>query len=114
MNSCNILIPEIPGLEIKYVLAVLNSRCAQFYYKKVFNSVKVLRSHLERIPIPTAEKPVQDEIITIVDSILEAADTARIRDLYEKLDTIIAELYELGTDDYEIIKASMQGERSFL
>ena len=114
LNSCNILIPEIPGLEIKYVLAVLNSRCAQFYYKKVFNSVKVLRSHLERIPIPTAEKPVQDEIITIVDSILEAADTARIRDLYEKLDTIIAELYELGTEDYEIIKASMQGERSFL
>lgn len=114
LNSCNILIPEIPELEIKYILAVLNSRCAQFYFKKAFNSVKVLRSHIERIPIPMAEKAAQDEIIIIVDSILEADDDSQIAKHYEKLDCIIASLYEVSEDDYEIVKASLQGENLFL
>ena len=49
LNSCNVVIPEIEGLEMKYVLAVLNSRVAQFYFEKSFQSVKVLRSHIEHI-----------------------------------------------------------------
>ena len=114
LNSCNILIPEIPTLEIKYVLAILNSRCAQFYFKKVFNSVKVLRSHIEQIPIPIVEKAARDEIITIVDSILETADITIIENQYEKLDTIIANLYGISPEDYDIVKASMQGESLFL
>ena len=114
LNSCNILIPEIPTLEMKYILAILNSRCAQFYFKKVFNSVKVLRSHIERIPIPMIKKAEQDEIITIVDSIIETADVALIESLYEKLDTIIANLFELSPEEYGLVKASMQGESLFL
>lgn len=114
LNSCNILIPEIPELDIKYIMAVLNSKCARFYFKKVFNSVKVLRSHIERIPIPMIKKAAQDEIIAIVDTILQADDESVIKKHYEKLDCIIADLYGLSADDYSIVKASMQGENLFL
>ena len=41
---------------MKYIMAILNSRVAQFYFKKRFNSVKVLRSHIEQIPIPFVVK----------------------------------------------------------
>ena len=34
LNSCNILIPQIEGLSIKYVLAILNSSVAQFFFEK--------------------------------------------------------------------------------
>lgn len=47
LNSCNLVIPKIEGLSVKYILAILNSRIAQYYFRKTFHSVKVLRSHIE-------------------------------------------------------------------
>ena len=110
LNSCNILIPEIPNLEIKYILAVLNSRCAQFYFKKQFNSVKVLRSHIEQIPIPKIEKSEQRKIIELVDDIIKTSNNNIITDLYEKLDTLIANLYHINTEEYNIIKSSVSND----
>ena len=43
---------------MNYVLAILNSRIAQFIYKREFHSVKVLRSHIENIPIPLVDDSV--------------------------------------------------------
>lgn len=70
LNSCNILIPQIAGLDIKYILGILNSNVAQFYYHKKFNSLKVLRSHIEQIPIPLVDFNRQKPIIDMVDKIL--------------------------------------------
>ena len=65
---------------MKYVSAILNSRMAQFYFKKQFGSIKVLRSHLEKIPIPFPEEGVQEKIVCIVDRILAAEnDTVILR-----------------------------------
>ncbi len=106
LNSCNILIPEIPEMSMKYVMAVLNAGAAQFYFKKQFNSVKVLRSHLEQIPIPVVEKEAQDEIVAIVDSILEATDAPSVVDLYDELDRKVAGFYGITADEYQIIRVS--------
>ncbi len=90
LNSCNILIPQIKGLDIKYVLAVLNSRIAQFYFEKKFNSVKVLRSHLEQIPIPYVDYETQKPIIETVDKIMSSSDYIN---LISELDKKIRCLY---------------------
>ena len=71
LNSCNILIPHIGGLDIKYIMAVLNSDIVQFFYEKEFGSVKVLRSHLEQIPIPQADDEKQQEITELVELLLQ-------------------------------------------
>ncbi len=92
LNSCNILIPQIPGLSMKYVMAVLNSSAAQFYYSKMFGSVKVLRSHLEQIPIPVADAKNQRAIVKLVDEVVRTGNSATIL----KLDRKIAELYGLS------------------
>lgn len=114
LNSCNILIPEIPEMSIKYVMAILNARTTQFYFRKQFNSVKILRSHLEQIPIPVIETEAQNEITTIVDSILTVSDASDVIDLYDKLDRRVAKLYNITTEEYQIVRESMDGEDLFL
>ncbi len=106
LNSCNILIPQIPGLSIKYVMAVLNSSAAQFIYSKLFGSVKVLRSHLEQIPIPIADDRKQKEIIAYVEKIIKAKKPQK--EIEKTLDKKIAELYGLTGDEYQMIKASLK------
>lgn len=104
LNSCNIVIPKIPGLSVKYVLAVLNSSVAQFFFEKKFHSVKVLRSHLEQIPIPLADEKTQKEIAALVDKlmILEEA-SPEFKETYKLLDRKIAELFSLSQSDFELI-----------
>lgn len=51
LNSCNILIPKIPGFTVVQVLNMLNSAETAFYISKRFASLKLLRSHLESVPL---------------------------------------------------------------
>lgn len=104
LNSCNILIPEIKELSIKYVMAVLNSSVAQFLYKKQFDSMKVLRSHIESIPLPIASKEVQNVVEDLVNKIINVSNVDEEGALIEKLDKEIANLYGLTQEEYIIVK----------
>lgn len=84
LNSCNILIPHIDGLDIKYILAVLNSGIAAFYWKVGFDSVKLLKSHIEALPIPIASAAQQQRIISLVDKILTEEENYDIITVEEK------------------------------
>lgn len=114
LNSCNILIPSIKGLDIKYIMAILNSRVVSFYLMKKFNSVKLLRAHLEQVPIPKVGEDVQGEIIGLVNSITEQEKPSDIEYLYNILDEKIAHLYELSDKEYDFIKASLINTKTYL
>ena len=117
LNSCNVLIPQIPGLYTKYVMGILNSRVVQFYFRKMFDSVKVLRSHIEKIPIPVVGVEEQNKIIEIVDKILRLGvkvDAFRTIKLYNELDLRVARLYNINEKEYDIILKSMDKENLFL
>ena len=104
LNSCNILIPNIPGLSVKYILAVLNSSVAQFFFEKKFHSVKVLRSHLEQIPIPVADEKTQEEIVKLVDRLMNLEEISpEYKETYNILDQRIAELFSLTAKEQKII-----------
>lgn len=107
LNSCNILIPTFGDLDIKYIMAVLNSSVSQFIFQKKFNSIKVLRSHLENIPIPKCDKKQQQQIIDKVNKILESSDNANVQKLFEELDWMISKLYNLSYDEYLLIKENL-------
>ena len=104
LNSANILIPQIEGMKIKYILAVLNSRVAQYIFKMKFNSIKVLRSHIESIPIPIITLEQQEYIIEIVDCLMNEKSEKTIMYVYEKLDDEIRKIYGLSESEYELIK----------
>ncbi|MCL2171323.1 MAG: N-6 DNA methylase [Defluviitaleaceae bacterium] len=112
LNSCNLLIPHIEGLSIKYILAVLNSRVIDFFCRQTFNSIKLLRSHIEQIPIPIPCDTAQLQVVNIVDEILnEEISTPRG---YDAIDSIIMNLYELTTPQKEIVYAHCKKRNLFL
>ena len=112
LNSCNIVIPDIDGLEMKYILAILNSSVAAYFISKKFNSVKLLRSHIEQMPIPVVPMDVQVSIIKKVDRIMNSSEN--INGLYEDLDSDIMELYGLPTKHRDVIKNALRGKSLFL
>lgn len=112
LNSCNILIPRIEGLHIKYVLAVLNSSVAAFYLCKKYDSVKMLRSHLERFPIAGVSFVEQEPIIEAVDHLMES--TGNLTDQYRALDRKIMELYGLSLQNRRIIEEALRDKNLFL
>ncbi|MCD8294553.1 MAG: N-6 DNA methylase, partial [Clostridia bacterium] len=114
LNSCNILIPKIPGMSCKYVMAVLNSRMAQFWFKGRCNSVKVLRSHIERIPIPYADETTQRAAEELADRICSANGEEEILALYDELDGIIKGLYCLTDEEYSVVRRVTDRENLFL
>lgn len=113
LNSCNIVIPHIEGLSIKYIMAILNSRVAQFYFKKKFNSVKVLRSHIEQIPIPFVNKRKQNQMIAYIDQMLASSQDERGK-IYDKMDREISKLYNLTAEEYSYVYLSVDEEKYLL
>ena len=106
LNSCNILIPHVKDMDIKYILAILNSRITGFIFRKQFDSVKVLRSHIEQIPIPIADTQKQKDIIQLVNTLLTENSERNRQTYYNHLDKIIAELFELTEEEYQTIFCS--------
>ena len=103
LNSCNILIPKIESLNIKYILAILNSSVATFYISKKYNSVKMLRSYLEQFPIPMAGEKEQKDIITLVNKIMVSQDQSTFDKIYKDIDELIFSLYNLDLGQKQFI-----------
>lgn len=112
LNSCNIVIPDVDGLEMKYILAILNSSVAAYFISKRFNSVKLLRSHIEQMPIPVVSMDIQTSIIKKVDRIMNSSEN--ISGLYEDLDNDIMALYGLTIDQINTIQTALSGKTLFL
>lgn len=112
LNSCNILIPRIEGISIKYVLAILNSRVVDFFYRQTYNSVKLLRSHIEQIPIPIPNTIIQKQIVSATDEIISGKGQAN--EIFEDIDSTIMNLYELSAAEKGIIHSHSFGRNMFL
>ena len=97
---------------MKYVLAILNSSVAAYFVIKKFNSIKLLRSHIEQIPIPIVSKDIQVAIVKKVDRIMNSSEN--ISGLYEDLDGDIMALYGLDVDQIETIQTALSGKNLFL
>lgn len=112
LNSCNIVIPDVAGLEMKYILAILNSSVTVYFILKKFNSVKLLRSHIEQMPIPVVPMDIQTSIIKKVDRIMNSSEN--ISGLYEDLDSDIMQLFGLSGAHRDIIKKFLRKKNLFL
>lgn len=114
LNSCNILIPRINGLDIKYILAVLNSNIAAFYWRVGFDSVKLLKSHIETLPIPIASAAQQRRIVSLVDKILTEEQNYDIITAEEKFDKVKHGVRKHGLSSLNDIMNDIENELSKL
>ena len=127
LNSANIVIPHLPGLDIKYVLAILNSRTFSFWWQKKYDALKMLRSHIESVLIPVPGPGVQEQVIVLTDQLIKnpagkasepapahADFSAKRRVLYDSLENIIMDLYDLDEREKKIILTATAGDERFL
>ncbi len=70
LNSANVLIPRADFYPVKAVLALFNSSLYQFIFQKKFSSIKVLRGHLEELPLPLWRAGVLDELVSLTEGVL--------------------------------------------
>ncbi len=98
LNSANIVIPRIPDYPLKVIAALFNSTIYQFIFQKKYSSIKVLRSHLEEMPLPLWNKRTLGAIVKMVDKIMEN------REGFDKLDNYIMKKFNLSAKQINYLK----------
>jgi len=69
LNSANIIIPKI-DYPIKVITALFNSELYQQIFQKKFNSIKVLKSHIQELPLPILKNNEYNFIENLFDEII--------------------------------------------
>ena len=100
LNSANILIPEIKGMDIKTVLAFLNSSLFNFIYTHRFGDLKILKGNLAALPFPKITPELNQQLTALVDEALKGDTKAII-----KIDELVFSLYQLDSEEIGIIKS---------
>lgn len=115
-NVYGIKVDEKFGYKIKFVLALLNSRLLDFYYKKKFSTKKEeafpeIQTYLyEQLPLPVVNQEQQNKVIKIVDTILQLKsenNNTNTSSLENEIDTIVYNLYGLTDAEIKIIGQSI-------
>lgn len=89
LNSANILIPRIPGMSIKTVLAFLNSELFKFLYKSLFGEIKILKGNLLELPFPEITPETDKKLTKLVDEVLKGNKNA-----IKEIDAVIFRIFE--------------------
>ena len=87
LNSANILIPSIPGMSVKTVLAFLNSSTFKFLYKSLFGGIKILKGNLMELPFPEISAETDCKLTQLVDEVLKGNKEA-MQLIDNEIDTI--------------------------
>lgn len=98
LNSANIIIPKIPDYPMKVIAALFNSSAYQFIFQKKFSSIKVLRSHIEQMPLPLWDKKVFSKIGDFADKVIKDKGS------FEELDNYILDNFCLLPEEKNYIK----------
>ena len=115
-NVYGIKVDEKFGYKIKFVLALLNSKLLDFYYKKKFSTKKEeafpeIQTYLyEQLPLPIVNQEQQNKVISIVDTILQLKsgnNNADTSSLESEINVIVYDLYGLTDAEIKVIEQSI-------
>jgi hypothetical protein len=98
LNSANILIPNIKGHSIFSVLAYLNSNVFRFLFDKLFNTRKVLKSDLQRLPFPVIS---EDDLLLLNKTVKKAING---EDVENEINQFVNKSFKLTRKEEEYIK----------
>lgn len=95
---------------IRYLLACINSKAVDFYYKKKFSTKKTdvfpeIQTYLyEQLPIPPASDNVHSQIESLVDKALSTSNKGyAITELEQEIDLLVYQLYGLSYDEVLVV-----------
>ncbi|MFI3261928.1 MAG: Eco57I restriction-modification methylase domain-containing protein [Rikenellaceae bacterium] len=105
-NSCNYLLPS-DDYDIKYVLALLNSKLLNWYFRCFSTNSNVNGYEVDDLPIKLVEIDVQQLFASIVDEILRIKGSdykADTLELEARIDKMVYKLYELTPREIELVE----------
>ncbi|WP_305868132.1 class I SAM-dependent DNA methyltransferase [Helicobacter pylori] len=101
-------------IEIKYITALLNSKCIYFAMRKFYMGGgiegELKTNNLEKIPIPKItpkNQELADKITALVEQILQAKEKdpkANTQGLEKEIDALVYQLYNLTDEEIKIIE----------
>ena len=90
LNSANILIPRIPGMSIKTVLAFLNSELFKYLYKSLFGEIKILKGNLMELPFPEITPETDKKLTNLVDEVFKGNKEA-----IKEIEAVVSEIFQI-------------------
>jgi adenine-specific DNA-methyltransferase len=100
------------GINLKYLLGVLNSKYASVLLTNLrAGDYHIYPEHIRNIPIPNVEKNQQKPIICLVDKVISAkksdpnADTSALE---TQVDQLVYKLYDLTEEEIAIVEGSVK------
>lgn len=105
LNSANILIPAIPSMSTKAVMAFLNSSLYQFLYIKLFGEVKILKGNLMELPFPEITGEENNRLTTLVDQVLGGDNSKQ-----EVIEDYVFSIYDLTNDQIAYVRRIVNGK----
>ena len=101
------------NFEIKYILALLNSKLFTFIYQHISQEkgrtfAEVKKVYLEKLPIKNLPHEAQKPFVSAVDSILKTSKQQKeVTEMLAKLDKLVYELYEITAEEIAIIEGKI-------
>lgn len=105
LNSANILIPDVDGISVKSVAALLNSSLYRYYYSLKFHDIKVLKGNLMALPFPKLTPAQNLELSRLVTHIQATAYTEEQQD---RLDGIVYSIFGISEEEQNYIKMNLE------
>lgn len=100
------------NFELKFFLAVLNSKLLHFYYGNIYKGTHIaggylhyLIGYLYSLPVAEPTKKQQSDIVSLVDKILKVKDKKEYDKLDSKIDESIYGLYKIDQESRKIIES---------
>lgn len=91
LNSANFVMPKLKSHSLESLCGLFNSKLAQYYFQKKYNTFKVLRYHIESFPIAYFDKKQATEFDFLVRMLEKKFNEVQ----YEKLNQLVYEAYKL-------------------
>ena len=110
-NVYNIGVSD-PRYDLRYILALLNSKLINIYYQSISQEkgrlfAEVKKVYLEQIPIKIIDNQIQEPIITLANKILavkQADHKADISTLEAEIDQLVYALYNLTDEEIALVE----------
>lgn len=102
LNSCNFMALDLSLQMCRYLTALLNSKAVRFYFLKRFNTVKILRSHLENLPLPNPD----EDCLKFFEPLCYELEQRGINDAgfaFDKLQDKIFDLYDMNGEERALV-----------
>lgn len=102
-NSTNYISGITNLINLKYLLAVLNSKCINFYFNQTSTNTNVTSKELSKLPVPRDRKSEEMIPIMVNSILLQKENNADTSSLENKIDFLVYHLYDLTYDEVLVV-----------